>query len=120
MNLADLSGGHSREPVTPTLDLDVLPRRDVGLSALIPPFRREHVTCGEAKRQRARSSALAGGEGWRPAVGGIREDLERTFRTWLRLSKDEEVLILLQLVEGELRHRQYTVKIEIEPPSKMP
>ncbi len=39
----------------------------------------------------------------------MRADLERTFRAWLDLSRDEEVLALLDLVREALRRRGYTV-----------
>ncbi len=44
----------------------------------------------------------------------MKETLDRVFGTWLRLSKDDEILALLGLVERELRRRGYTVKLEIQ------
>ncbi len=39
----------------------------------------------------------------------MKAELERTFGTWLDLARDEEVLVLLDLVREALRRRGYTV-----------
>jgi len=40
------------------------------------------------------------------------KDVERTFRTWLTLAKDEEVLTLADLVYSTLRGRGYALRVE--------
>lgn len=44
------------------------------------------------------------------------EKLERTFGGWLRWSRTEEVLLLLDLVVSQLRQRGYTVTYTVQPP----
>ncbi len=39
--------------------------------------------------------------------------IERLFGTWLTLSRDEDILILLALIQTELRRRRYDVTLEI-------
>ena len=39
-------------------------------------------------------------------------DVERTFRTWLDLSRDEEVLVLFALVQDALYRRGYAARCE--------
>ncbi len=39
--------------------------------------------------------------------------VERLFGTWLTLSRDEDILILLALTQTELRRRRYDVTLEI-------
>ncbi len=39
--------------------------------------------------------------------------VERLFRTWVTLSRDEDILILLALTQTELRRRRYDVVLEI-------
>ncbi len=41
------------------------------------------------------------------------EDVEQTFRTWLTLAEDRELLALLALVQRSLKDRQYQVNVEI-------
>ncbi len=40
------------------------------------------------------------------------KDVERTFRTWLDLARDEEVLVLFALVQAALEHRGYTARCQ--------
>jgi len=51
---------------------------------------------------------------------GLREDLQRIFEPWLIWSKDEEILVLLELVVTALRRRGYTVSHEVRPPELGP
>ena len=54
-------------------------------------------------------------------MAASREEVERIFRLWLELSEDQEILFLLELVEGTLRNRGYTVRIHMElPPRERP
>ncbi len=39
-------------------------------------------------------------------------DVERTFRTWLDLARDKEVLVLFALVQGALYQRGYAARCE--------
>jgi len=41
------------------------------------------------------------------------KDVERAFRAWLDLSRDEEVLFLFDLVQSALRRRGYSVTCEV-------
>ncbi len=44
------------------------------------------------------------------------EDIEHTFRTWLTLAEDREVLALLALVQWHLTVRGWQVNVEIAGP----
>ncbi len=46
------------------------------------------------------------------------KDVERTFRTWLDLARDEEVLVLFALVQAALEHRGYTARCQWAKPSE--
>ncbi len=41
------------------------------------------------------------------------QTIERIFRTWLDLSKDKDILVLLVLLQRQLRRRGYHVSVEI-------
>jgi hypothetical protein len=45
------------------------------------------------------------------------EDVEHTFRTWLTLAEDRELLALLALVQGSLAYRGWHISLEIAGPS---
>lgn len=44
------------------------------------------------------------------------QDIEQTFRTWLTLAEDRELLALLALVQRSLRYRGWEVNVEIAGP----
>ncbi len=44
------------------------------------------------------------------------EDIEQTFRTWLTLAEDRELLALLALVQRSLAYRGWQVNVEIAGP----
>ena len=46
------------------------------------------------------------------------KDVESTFRTWLDLARDEEVLVLFALVQAALEHRGYTARCQWAKPSE--
>jgi hypothetical protein len=46
----------------------------------------------------------------------VGREMERIFGTWVRLSRDEEILALLELLVGELKRRQYEVVCNAQPP----
>ncbi len=48
------------------------------------------------------------------------QDVERTFRTWLDLAKDEEVLTLAALVYTALRRRGYWPEVTFRRPGTEP
>ncbi len=46
----------------------------------------------------------------------MKREVERIFRTWVKLSKDEEILALLELLVSELRGRQHEGDYDVQPP----
>lgn len=46
----------------------------------------------------------------------VEREMERIFGTWVKLSKDEEILALLELLVSELRRRQHEVLYNVQPP----
>ncbi len=46
----------------------------------------------------------------------VKREVERIFGTWVKLSKDVEILALLELLVSELRKRQHEVVYDVRPP----